>query len=34
MEGSHRALKDIKDSIKELQYYREYFFNTRKPENA
>jgi oligoribonuclease len=30
-EGSHKALDDIRDSIKELQYYREHFFLTRKP---
>jgi oligoribonuclease len=30
-EGSHKALEDIKDSIRELQYYREHFFNTRRP---
>src|SRR5690606_1228531 len=30
-EGSHKALEDIRDSIKELQYYREHFFNTRRP---
>jgi oligoribonuclease len=30
-EGSHKALEDIRDSIKELQYYRENFFLTRKP---
>lgn len=29
-EGSHKALEDIKDSIRELQYYREHFFNTRR----
>lgn len=33
-EGSHKAMDDIKDSIKELQYYREHFFVTRKPEKA
>ena len=30
-EGSHKALEDIRDSIKELQYYREHFFLTRRP---
>ena len=30
-EGSHKAIEDIRDSIKELQYYREHFINTRKP---
>jgi oligoribonuclease len=30
-EGSHKALDDIRDSIKELQFYREHFFLTRKP---
>lgn len=30
-ESSHKALEDIRDSIKELQYYREHFFKTRKP---
>lgn len=30
-EGSHKALEDIKDSIRELQHYREHFFNTRRP---
>lgn len=30
-EGSHRALEDIRDSIKELQHYREHFFLTRRP---
>ena len=30
-EGSHKALDDIKDSINELKYYREHFFNTRRP---
>jgi oligoribonuclease (3'-5' exoribonuclease) len=24
--GSHRSLSDIKESIKELQYYQSYFF--------
>ena len=31
-EGSHKALDDIRDSIKELQFYREHFFLTRKPD--
>jgi oligoribonuclease len=30
-ESSHKALDDIRDSIKELQYYREHFFRTRRP---
>jgi oligoribonuclease len=30
-ESSHKALDDIRDSIKELQYYREHFIRTRKP---
>jgi oligoribonuclease len=30
-EGSHKAMEDIKDSIKELQFYREHFFITRRP---
>jgi oligoribonuclease len=25
-ESSHQALNDIRDSITELRYYREYFF--------
>ena len=29
-ESSHKALEDIRDSINELQYYREHFFRTRK----
>ena len=29
-EGSHKALEDIKDSISELRYYREHFFNTKR----
>lgn len=32
-EGSHKALEDIRDSVKELQYYREHFFNTRRPSS-
>jgi oligoribonuclease len=31
-ESSHKALDDIRESIKELQYYREHFFKTKKPE--
>ena len=31
-EGSHKALDDIRDSIKELQFYREHFFLTRKSD--
>lgn len=30
-ESSHKALDDIRDSIHELQYYREHFFKTRRP---
>jgi oligoribonuclease len=30
-ESSHKALDDIRDSIRELQYYREHFIRTRKP---
>jgi len=30
-ESSHKALDDIRDSISELQYYREHFIKTRKP---
>ncbi|WP_092746346.1 oligoribonuclease [Acinetobacter boissieri] len=29
-EASHLALDDIRDSIRELKYYREYFFITNK----
>jgi len=29
-ESSHKALEDIRDSIRELQYYREHFFKTKK----
>ena len=32
-ESSHKALDDIRESIKELQHYREHFFKTKKPEN-
>ena len=31
-EGSHKALDDIRDSIKELQFYREHFFLTRRSQ--
>ena len=31
-ESSHKALDDIRESIKELQHYREHFFKTKKPE--
>jgi len=27
-DSSHLALDDVRDSIKELKYYREYFFRT------
>ena len=30
-ESSHKALDDIRDSIRELQYYREHFIRTKKP---
>jgi oligoribonuclease len=30
-EGSHKALDDIRESIKELQYYREHFIRSRRP---
>jgi oligoribonuclease len=33
-ESSHQALDDIRDSIKELQYYREHFFKTERPRKA
>ena len=29
--GSHRALDDIRESIAELQYYREHLFNGQRP---
>ena len=32
-ESSHKALDDIRESIKELQHYREHFFKTKKPES-
>ncbi|MEY4641015.1 MAG: hypothetical protein RLZZ227_1009 [Pseudomonadota bacterium] len=30
-ESSHKAMDDIRDSIRELQYYREHFIRTKKP---
>jgi len=30
-ESTHKALDDIRDSIRELQYYREHFIRTKKP---
>lgn len=30
-ESSHKALDDIRDSIRELKYYREHFIRTEKP---
>ncbi len=30
-ESSHKALEDIRESIKELQYYREHFIKTKRP---
>ena len=30
--GGHRALDDILESIEELKYYREHFFNTPVPQ--
>ena len=30
-ESSHKALDDIRDSIKEMQYYREHFIRTKRP---
>jgi len=32
-ESSHKALEDIRDSIEELRYYREHFFNTSRPSS-
>ena len=32
-ESSHKALEDIRDSIDELRYYREHFFNTSRPSS-
>ena len=32
-ESSHKALDDIRESIKELQHYRENFFKTKKPDS-
>ena len=29
-ESAHKALDDIRESIKELQYYREHFIKTKK----
>ena len=31
-QSSHQALDDIRDSISELQFYREHFFNTNRPK--
>ncbi len=33
-EGSHKALDDIRDSIEELRFYREHFFNTSRPRKS
>jgi oligoribonuclease len=32
--SSHLALDDIRDSIAELRYYREYFFRLPLPEDG
>lgn len=29
--GNHKALEDVKDSIDELRYYRDHFFNITQP---
>ena len=33
-ESTHKALDDIRESIQELRYYRERFFNTTRPDGG